>query len=42
LTDLEGISAATQMSVLDIPLSLLFLSRSTTLFLGPEDVRHCP
>jgi len=35
LTDLEGIPAATEVSVLDVPLLLLFL-----LF-GPEDVSYC-
>jgi len=41
LADLEGIPAATEVPVLDVPLSLLFLSKSAACRFGPEDVSYC-
>jgi len=42
LAVLEGIPAATEVSILNVLLPLLFLSRLATLLLGSEDVRYCP
>jgi len=39
LVDLEGILAATEVLVLDVP---LFLGRLAALLFGPEDVSYCP
>jgi len=41
LADLEEISVATEVSVLDVPLSLLFLGRSAATLFDPEDISYC-
>jgi len=42
LADLEGIPAATQVSGLDVPLSLLFLGWSAALLISRKGVSYCP